>query len=108
MANMIIGKLTRSLAFASAILSMIALTMTPNSAKEGIGTGGAVALGLGAFALGSVLASPYYYYGYPYYGYYGSPYYYPPGYGYPPAAYYPPSPYYGYPNYSGYPYYRPY
>jgi hypothetical protein len=107
MANMIIGKLTRSLAFASAILSMIALTVTPNSAKAGIGKGGAVALGLGAFALGSVLASPYYY-GYPYYGYYGSPYYYPPGYGYPPAAYYPPSPYYGYPNYSGYPYYRPY
>src|SRR5262249_18769460 len=46
--------------------------------------GAAVGLGLGAFALGSVLSRPYYnpYY-YPY-GYYG----YPPAY-YPPAAYYP-------------------
>jgi hypothetical protein len=56
-------------------------------------------LGLGAFALGSVLSQPYYnpyYYPYGYYGYYlPAPAYYPP------AAYYPPvrscwSPYYGY------------
>jgi hypothetical protein len=61
-----------------------------------LGTGAAVGIGLGAFALGSVLASPYYY-GYPGYpGYYGYPaYYYPPA-----PAYYPPprscwNPYYG-------------
>src|SRR5215470_7925342 len=45
----------------------------------GISPGAAVGLGLGAFALGSVLSRPYY-----------NPYYYPYGYyGYPPAAYYP-------------------
>jgi hypothetical protein len=45
----------------------------------------AVGLGLGAFALGSALANPYYYNPYPYgsYGYYPAA-----------PAYYPPTPYY--------------
>ena len=44
----------------------------------------AAGIGLGAFALGSVLANPYYH-----------SYYYPYGYYYPPVpAYYPPAPYY--------------
>jgi hypothetical protein len=105
MANFIICKAGRGLAMA-AVVSTAVLTMAPEPAQADIGTGAAVALGLGAFALGSALAAPYYY-GNPYYGYYGNPSYYPPGYGYPPAAYYPP--YYGYPYYSGYyPYYRRY
>ena len=73
----------------------------------GIGTGAAVALGLGAFFLGSALASaPYYnnYYGngYPYYNnYYGNsyPYNYSYGYGYPYNYGYPGYGYYGYPGY---------
>ena len=61
--------------------------------RGGIGTGAAIGLGLGAFALGSALgAYPYYGYSYPYYSY-ASPYY---GYSYPyyggGYAY----PYYGY------------
>jgi hypothetical protein len=102
MTNIIIGKHTmRGLAFTTAIISTVVLTMAPNSAKAGIGTGGAVALGLGAFALGSALSAA------PYYGYYGSPY----GYYYPPAYSYPPVPYpsqYSYPYYYSYPYSRPY
>ena len=86
----------------------------------GIGTGAAVALGLGAFFLGSALASaPYYnnYYssGYPYYSnYYGNsyPYNYSYGYGYPSYNYrygygYPynyGSPGYGYYSYPAYGY----
>lgn len=101
------GKTGRRLAIAAAILAVIGLTTAPRPAHAGGGWGGggispgaAVGLGLGAFALGSALANPYYYN--PYYspyGYYG---YYPsaPAY-YPPAGYYPPtrscwSPYYGY------------
>src|SRR5215472_5961984 len=99
-------KTSRGLAVAAAILAAIGLTTVPRPADAGGGWGGggispgaAVGIGLGAFALGSVLANPYYYnpYYYPY-GYYA---YYPqaPAY-YPPAAYYPPrrcwSPYYHY------------
>src|SRR5215470_5988205 len=85
------GKTGRGLAVV-AILAAIGLTTVPRPADAsgswgggGISPGAAVGLGLGAFALGSVLSRPYYnpYY-YPY-GYYG----YPPAY-YPPAAYYPP------------------
>jgi hypothetical protein len=101
------GKAGRGLAVAAAILVAIGLTTLPRPADAGggwsgggISPGAAVGIGLGAFALGSVLANPYYYnpYYYPY-GYYG---YYPqaPAY-YPPASYYPPartcwSPSYGY------------
>jgi len=85
------GKTSRWVTVAAAILAVIGMTTAPRSADAGGGWGGggispgaAVGLGLGAFALGSVLSRPYYnpYY-YPY-GYYG----YPPAY-YPPAAYYP-------------------
>jgi hypothetical protein len=88
------GKTGRGLAVAAAILAAIGLTTVPRPADAGgggISPGAAVGLGLGAFALGSVLANPYYYNPYPYgyYGYYG---YYPsaPAH-YPPAAYYPPA-----------------
>ena len=103
----LVGKTGRRLTVAAAILAAIGLTTVPRPADAGGGWGGggispgaAVGLGLGAFALGSVLANPYYYN--PYYspyGYYG---YYPPASAYyPPASYYPPtrscwSPYYGY------------
>ena len=96
------GKTGRGLAVAAAILAAIGLTTVPRPADAGgggISPGAAVGLGLGAFALGSVLSQPYYN---PYsspYGYYG---YYPsaPAY-YPPAPYSPPqrscwSPYYHY------------
>jgi hypothetical protein len=89
----------RRLTAAAAILCGIGMTASPQPAHA-LGTGAAVGIGLGAFALGSVLASPYYY-GYP--GYY-------PGY-YPPPAYYPPAPGY-YPPYPARscwnPYYRSY
>ena len=95
-------KTGRGLAMATAILAAIGLTTVPRSADAGgggISPGAAVGLGLGAFALGSVLSHPYYN---PYpYGYYGYGYY-PPAPAYdPPAAYYPParscwSPYYQY------------
>jgi len=96
------GKTSRGLAVTAAILAAIGLTTVPRPADAGGGWGGggispgaAVGLGLGAFALGSVLANPYYN---PYpYGYYPPA----PAYYYPPAAYYPPprscwSPFYGY------------
>ena len=102
----IFGKTGRGLAVAAAILAAIGLTTVPRPAVAGGGWGGggispgaAVGLGLGAFALGTVLSNPYYnpsYYPYGYYGYYPpAPTYYPP------AAYYPParscwSPYYQY------------
>ena len=95
------GKTGRGLAVVIAILAAVGLTTAPRPAHAGgIGPGAAVGIGLGAFALGSVLANPYYYN--PYYspyGYYG---YYPPAPAYyPPAAYSPParscwSPYYHY------------
>src|SRR5215469_16355227 len=101
------GKTGRGLTVA-AILAAIGLTTVPRSADAGGGWGGispgaAVGLGLGAFALGSVLSRPYY-----------NPYYYPYGYyGYPPGpAYYPPAGYYPYypsaaPAYSPAPSYTP-
>ena len=91
------------LAVAAAMLAAIGLTTVPRPAEAGGGWGGggispgaAAGIGLGAFALGSVLSRPYY-----------NPYYYPYGYyGYPPApAYYPPAAYYPYypPPASAYP-----
>ena len=86
-------KTGRGLAIATAILVAVGLTTAPRPADAGgwegggISPGAAVGLGLGAFALGSVLSRPYY-----------NPYYYPYAYyGYPPAsAYYPPAAYYPY------------
>jgi hypothetical protein len=94
------GKTGRGLAVAAAILAAIGLTTVPRPADAGGGwSGGGIspgaAVGLGAFALGAVLANPYYS---PYpYGYYPPA----PAYYYPPASYYPPvrscwSPYYHY------------
>jgi hypothetical protein len=69
------------LAAAAAILGTIGLATVPQPAHA-LGTGAAIGIGLGAFALGTAFATPYY--GYPGYGY--------PGYSAPPpAAYYPPS-----------------
>ena len=87
--TMFFGKIGRGLAVAAALLAAIGLTTAPRPADAGgIGPGAAVGIGLGAFALGSVLANPHrqpYYYPYSYYG----------GYSYPPAAaYYPATPYY--------------
>src|SRR6516165_6880833 len=98
------GKTGRRLAAGAAILAAVGLTTLPRPADAGGGWGGGgispgAALGLGAFALGSVLSQPYYNPYYSPYGYYG---YYPPAPAYyPPAAYYPPqrscwSPYYHY------------
>ena len=93
------GKTGRGLAVTAAILAAIGLTTVPQPAdagEGGISPGAAVGLGLGAFALGSVLSQPYYN---PYYSPYG---YYPPAPAYyPQRAYYPParscwSPYYQY------------
>jgi len=83
------GKTGRGLAVAAAMLAAIGLTTAPRPAHAGgIGPGAAVGIGLGAFALGSVLANPYYNPHYYPYGYYG-------GYYYPSApAYYPTTPYY--------------
>jgi hypothetical protein len=82
------GKTGRGLAVAAAILAAIGLTTASRPADAGgIGPGAAVGIGLGAFALGSVLANPYYNPYYYRYGYYGG--YYPPA-----PAYYPPAPYY--------------
>jgi hypothetical protein len=80
----------RGLAFAAAFLAAVGLTAVSRPAHAGgIGPGAAVGIGLGAFALGSVLANPYSY----------NPYYYNPypyGYSYYPSApaYYPSTPYY--------------
>ena len=104
------GNTGRKLAVAAAILTAIGLTTVPRPVDAGGGWGGggispgaAVGLGLGAFALGSVLSRPYY-----------NPYYYPYGYyGYPPGpAYYPQAGYYPYypaptPAYSPGPSYTP-
>jgi hypothetical protein len=90
----------RGLAVAATILAAVGLTTAPRPADAGgIGPGAAVGLGLGAFALGSVLANPYYNpYRYPYYAYY-----------YPPApAYYPAAPYYPPARSCWNPYYRNY
>jgi hypothetical protein len=63
--NRFFRKAGRGLAVAAAILTTIGLTTVPRPADAGGGWGGispgaAVGLGLGAFALGSVLANPYY------------------------------------------------
>ena len=89
MVDRFFGKAGRGLTVAATIVAAIGLTTVPHPANAGgggISPGAAVGLGLGAFALGSVLANPYY----------NNPYYYPNGYYgyYPPApAYYPPAPY---------------
>ena len=102
------GKTSRTLAVAAAILAAVGLTTLPEPADAGgggISPGAAVGLGLGAFALGSVLANPYYY---------SNPYYYPYGYYppapayYPPAGYYPPATYYPAPRSCWNPYYGSY
>jgi hypothetical protein len=91
-----LGKTGRELAVAAAILAAIGSATVPRPADAGggwhgggISPGAAVGIGLGAFALGSVFAIPYYnayYYPYGYYGYYPpAPAYYAPGAYYPPA-----------------------
>ena len=97
----IFGETGCGLAVAAGILAAIGSTMAPRPAHAGgggISPGAAVGIGLGSFALGSMLANPYYrryYYPYAYY-YPPAPAYYPP-----PAPYYPPArscwnPYYQY------------
>ena len=61
MLGRLFGKTGRGLAVAAAILAAIGLTTASRPADAGgIGPGAAVGIGLGAFALGSVLANPYY------------------------------------------------
>ena len=82
------GKTVRGVAATAAILTAIGLTTVPRPADAGGGWGGggispgaAAGIGLGAFALGTVLSHPYYnpyYYPYGYYGYGPYPYYGPP------------------------------
>lgn len=96
------GKTARRLALAASILAAIGSVTVSRPAEAGgdwhgggggISPGAAVGLGLGAFALGSVLSQPYYnpYY-YPYAYYPPAPAYYPPAPAYyPPAGYYPPA-----------------
>ncbi|MBV8337470.1 MAG: hypothetical protein JO358_18915 [Alphaproteobacteria bacterium] len=83
----------RGLAVGGAILAAVGLTTAPQPAHA-LSSGAAVGLGLGSFALGTIVGSasnPYYN---PYYPY---GYYYPYSYGYYPTApaYYPAAPYYG-------------
>jgi hypothetical protein len=86
MIGRLFGKTGRGVAVAAAMLAAIGWTATARPAHA-LSPAAGVGIGLGAFALGSVLANPYYngYY-YPY-GYYGG--YYPPA-----PAYYPAAPYY--------------
>jgi hypothetical protein len=95
-------KMGRGPVVAAAILAVISLTAASRPAHA-VSPGAAVGIGLGAFALGSVLANPYY-------NQYYAPYGYGYGYGYyqPPAAYYPPAPYYPAPRSCWDPYYRHY
>jgi hypothetical protein len=77
------GRVARRMAAVGAAGAVVAGLAAAPQPAHALGTGAAVGIGLGAFALGTALASPYYY-GYP--GYYGYPaYYYPPA----PAPYYP-------------------
>jgi hypothetical protein len=94
------GRTGRTLAFATAIVGAIGLTVTAKPAHA-LGTGAAVGIGVGALAVGTAIgaAGNPYYHGYPGYGYYPG---YAPGYYAPAPAYYPPgpahscwSPYYG-------------
>ena len=84
MIESLLGRAGRTVIGATAAMTLSAgLTAAPHPAQA-LGPGAAVGIGLGAFALGTALASPYYYYPGAYYGY-------APGYYYPPApAYYPP------------------
>jgi hypothetical protein len=77
----------RRLAAAAAILGAVGFAAAPQPAQANVSPGWAAAIGVGAFALGTAVANPYY--GYPA-GYYAPPpaYYYPP-----PAPYYPAAPY---------------
>ena len=75
------GRAGRSLALSAAIAGAVGLTVVPRPAHA-LGTGAAVGIGVGAFALGTVLGTA------------ASPYYYPGGYYYPPQYYYPPAPAY--------------
>jgi hypothetical protein len=70
----------RTLALSAAIVGAVGLTVVPRPAHA-LGTGAAVGIGLGAFALGTALGTAA-----------ASPYYYPGGYYYPPQYYYPPAP----------------
>jgi hypothetical protein len=81
----LIGRTGRGVALAVAILAAVGFVATPRPAHA-ISAGEAAGIGLGAFALGTLLSQQ------PYY----SPYYY-PGYGYPGS-------YYGYPGYYAPPY----
>jgi hypothetical protein len=56
---MAIIELAKRLATAAALVAAVSLTAVPNTAnaRDGIGTGAAVGLGLGAFALGSALGA---------------------------------------------------
>lgn len=80
--------IARRLTAAAAIVGAVVATSAPQPARA-IDTGAAVGIGLGSFALGSMLgaaSNPYYGYGYPY-GYAALA----PVYAYPPApVYYPP------------------
>jgi len=92
----LVGRTGRRLAVAATILRAIGLTAIPQPAHA-VSPGAAVGIGLGAFALGTAITSPYY-----------NPYYYPYGY-YPPAAYYyPPAPNYYAPRSCWSPYYGRY
>ena len=53
------GKTGRGLAIAAAIFAAVGLTTAPRPAHA-VSPGAAVGIGLGAFALGSALANPYY------------------------------------------------
>jgi len=85
------GRTGRTIAFATALVGAIGLTVTPKPAHA-LDTGAAVGIGLGALAVGTALgAASNPYYGYPgYYGYYGPAY---SPYGYAPRSCW--NPYYG-------------
>lgn len=88
---------TRHLVIAAVAVALTSLIVLKPA--QAIDTGAAVGIGLGSFALGSMLgstANPYY-----------NPYYYPYGYYYPAPVYYPPAPYYP-PRSCWDPYYRRY
>lgn len=92
----LLGRTGRTLAVTAGIVGAVALTTAPRPAHA-LSPGEGVAIGLGALAVGSALgAASTPYYGYPGYGYYGSPAYYGGGgygYGYGPRSCW--SPYYG-------------
>jgi hypothetical protein len=93
----VMGRTGRRLAGAAAILAAVGVAAAPQPAHA-VSPLAAAGIGLGAFAVGSAIAAPYYWGGYP--GYYGYPAYY-----YAPPA---PTPYYPYPRSCWNPYYRTY